>query len=56
MIYSESPRKNPRYKTREKKFVSVITPDRLIINEKAIFGLMLTGVAVALIALAARKG
>ncbi len=56
MIHAESPKRNPRYKTNDKKFVSVITPDRLLINEKAIFGLMITGFAIALIALLARKG
>lgn len=56
MIHSELPASNPMtFKTTQKKHVSIITPEKILGNEKLMAGLMFTGMAVVLISWAVRK-
>lgn len=56
MIYSELPKTgSATYKTRQKKHVSIITPEKILGNEKLLLGLMFTGVAMVFITWAVRK-
>jgi hypothetical protein len=57
MIHSELPKSNAGgYRTSRKKYVSIITPDRLLINERALLGLLIVvGAAAVLITWAVRK-
>ncbi len=57
MIHSELPNTNPAtYKTTLKKYVSVITPEKIVGNEKLLLTLMFTGMAAVLITWGFRKG
>ena len=57
MIYSALPESNVgNYKTVHKKHISVITPDKILGNEKLILGLMYTAMAAVLLTWAVRKG
>ncbi len=57
MIHSELPKLNPAtYKTTLRKYVSVITPEKIVGNEKLLLTLMFTGMAAVLITWAVRKG
>ncbi|MEJ7679260.1 MAG: hypothetical protein WKG06_15670 [Segetibacter sp.] len=56
MVYSELPEFSPRtYRTTQKKHISIITPDKILLNEKLMLGLMFTGIAMVLITWAVRK-
>ena len=57
MIHSELPKSDPvTHRTIQKKHISIITPDKILLNEKLMLGLMFTGVAMVLITWALRKG
>ena len=57
MIHSELPKSNPAtYKTTLKKYVSIITPEKIVGNEKLLFTLMFSGMAAVLITWGFRKG
>ncbi len=57
MIYSELPKSSPNtYRTTKKKHVSILTPEKILLNEKLMLSLMFTGMAVVLITWAVRKG
>jgi len=56
MIYSELPQPKPTiYKTIQKKHISIITPDKILLNEKLMLGLMFTGIAMIFVSWAFRK-
>jgi len=57
MIYAELPKSASNIsRTIQKKHTSVITPDKILLNEKLLLSLMFTGVGMTLIAWAFRKG
>jgi hypothetical protein len=56
MIYSELPQSRAGiYRATQKKHISIITPDKILLNEKLMLSLMFTGMAVVLITWAVRK-
>lgn len=57
MIHSELPKPGrSTYKTANKKYISIITPDKILLNEKLLLSLMFTGMVVVLLTWAVRKG
>jgi hypothetical protein len=56
MIYSELPKPGPNTnRTYQKKYISIITPDKLLLNEKLLLSLMFAGMAMVLVVWAVRK-
>lgn len=55
MIHSELPTTSPASKSYEKKHTAIITPDKILLNEKLLLGLMFAGVSAVLITWAVRK-
>ncbi len=56
MIYAELPKSNPGIsRIIQKKHTSIIAPDKIVLNEKLLLSLMVTGVATVLITWAFRK-
>lgn len=49
------PTVSPINKSYEKKHTSIITPDKILLNEKLLLGLMFAGVSAVLITWAVRK-
>lgn len=57
MIHSELPKAgSATNKTYKKKYTSIITPDKILLNEKLMLSLMFSGMGLVLIAWAIRKG
>ena len=57
MIHSELPQPRPKtYRTMKKRYTSVITPDKILLNEKLMLGLMFTGIVMILIKWTVKKG
>jgi hypothetical protein len=57
MIHTELPKaKTPiTNKVQQKKFISVISPDRILLNEKLLLSLMFGGMAIVLLSWAINK-
>lgn len=57
MIYAELPKSGRNInRTYQKKHVSIISPDRILLNEKLLLSLMFTGMAMVLTVWAIRPG
>lgn len=57
MIYAELPKSSRgTNRTYKKKFTSIITPDKLLLNEKLVLSLMFSGIGLVLIVWAVRRG
>ncbi len=56
MIYSELPKSGSKFnRTIQKKHISIISPDKILLNEKLLLSLMFTGMAMVLAVWAVRK-
>lgn len=56
MIHSELPETNrANFKTFQKKFISIITPENIVGNDKLMLTLMFTGMAAVLLTWSFRK-
>lgn len=56
MIYSMSPDSGSATdNTTQKKFMSIISPDKILLNEKLMLGLMFTAMAMVLLTWTVRK-
>lgn len=57
MIHAELPKSSPATnRTYKKKFTSIITPDKSLLNEKLMLSLMFSGIGLVLIVWAVRRG
>lgn len=57
MIHTELPATNPsKLRTYKKKHTTVITPEKILLNEKLMLGLIFSGVALTFTTWALRKG
>ena len=57
MIHTELPKSGPgTNRTYQKKFTSIITPDRFLLNEKLMLSLVFSGIGMVLLVWAVRRG